>query len=329
MANRFWISGGNGNWSSTTNWSATSGGASGASVPGSSDAALFDALSGSGTATLDISPDIQRLTMTGFSGTLAFGTNKISLNSTGGIFTGSTTCTITGTPVLDATNNTSTARTVAAGAVTEGNSISLNVTAGTGNITLTGNVRDLNFTGFSGNLAGGARTVYGNLTISSAMATAATTSNTTFAATSGAKTITTNGNALNFAVTFNAPGATYNFADAITLASTRVFTFTAGDVRLKNGVTSTVGSFVAPNSAQKSLRSTVSGSQATLSQASGTVNARNLTIKDIRAVGGATFNAFTNRGNIDDGNNDGWNFLSVPFPVFGSIFRLIFKPVIQ
>ena len=42
MANRYWV-GGSGTWdATTTNWSATSGGASGASVPGASDTAVFD-----------------------------------------------------------------------------------------------------------------------------------------------------------------------------------------------------------------------------------------------------------------------------------------------
>ena len=52
MAARYWI-GGAGTWSSanTANWSATSGGAGGASVPGSADTPIFDANSGSGVVT--------------------------------------------------------------------------------------------------------------------------------------------------------------------------------------------------------------------------------------------------------------------------------------
>ncbi len=73
MAARFWVAGGTGNWNDTSNWSATTGGASGASVPGSADTAALDANSGAGTVTLDISPDIQTLTCTGFTGALAFG----------------------------------------------------------------------------------------------------------------------------------------------------------------------------------------------------------------------------------------------------------------
>jgi hypothetical protein len=45
MATRYWV-GGAGNWSSTTKWSASSGGASGASVPTSADDVVFDANSG-------------------------------------------------------------------------------------------------------------------------------------------------------------------------------------------------------------------------------------------------------------------------------------------
>jgi hypothetical protein len=42
MANRYWITTAGGLWNSTANWSTTSGGASGASVPGSSDSVFFD-----------------------------------------------------------------------------------------------------------------------------------------------------------------------------------------------------------------------------------------------------------------------------------------------
>jgi len=45
VADRYWV-GGSGSWNSTSRWSTTSGGASGASVPTSSDNAIFDANSG-------------------------------------------------------------------------------------------------------------------------------------------------------------------------------------------------------------------------------------------------------------------------------------------
>jgi len=53
MANRYWV-GGTGTWdtTNTANWSATSGGAGGASVPGPTDDVFFDANSGTGVLTL-------------------------------------------------------------------------------------------------------------------------------------------------------------------------------------------------------------------------------------------------------------------------------------
>jgi hypothetical protein len=135
----------------------------------------------------------------------------------------------------------------------------------------------------------------------------------TFAATSPV-TITTAGKTFDFPITFNGVGGTFAFQDALTQGSTRNFTITNGTVQLKNGVTSTVGNFVANNSNLKFLQSTTPGSQATLSQAAGTVNVVDLTIRDINAVGGASWNAYTDFENTDAGNNDGWNFsLSPPY----------------
>jgi hypothetical protein len=72
MADRYWV-GGTGTWdeSSTSHWSASSGGATGASVPTVSDAVFFNANSGSGTVT--VNPTIPlycaSLDFTGFVGT--------------------------------------------------------------------------------------------------------------------------------------------------------------------------------------------------------------------------------------------------------------------
>lgn len=82
MANRFWV-GGTGTWNSgsTAFWSTTTGGAGGASVPGTSDVAIFDGSSGGGTVTVD-SPNgagvvtIQALTCGAFTGTLDFSANN-------------------------------------------------------------------------------------------------------------------------------------------------------------------------------------------------------------------------------------------------------------
>jgi len=254
MAARFWVTGGTGNWNDTSNWSLLSGSISGASVPGSADTATFDASSGSGTATLDISPNIQTLTMTGFTGTLAFGTNTISLNSTGIIFTGATTMTVTGTPQIICTNSSATARTITPGAVTEANSISFRITAGTGGITTsTGSYRDLDFTdginptGFAGSLGGAAATIYGNFKASTGMIQNASTSALTFAATSGTKTIDTAGVTFDRPFTFNGVGGTFQLASALTSGSTRTTTLTNGTLDLASYTLST-GIFSSANS---------------------------------------------------------------------------------
>ena len=79
MANRFWV-GGTGLWSgsNTVNWSATSGGTSGASVPVATDDVYFDANSGGGTCTVSTaSQGGQSLSFTGVSGTSNYTGNLI------------------------------------------------------------------------------------------------------------------------------------------------------------------------------------------------------------------------------------------------------------
>ena len=196
------------------------------------------------------------------------------------------------------------------GGRTEARAVSFKVINGTDSIdTFTNSViKDLDFTGFSGTLVNRVRDVYGNLTISTGMTLAAGSNTTTFAVTSGTQQITTNGKTVDFPLTFNGVGSTFAFQDGLTQGSTRAFTITNGTVQLKDGVTSTVGSFVTSGTNQKFLQSTTPGSQATISQASGTVDASFLTIQDSNATGGATWNAFVNQQNIDAGNNDGWDF---------------------
>ena len=261
MANKYWAAGVSGNWNSILSWSDFAiGTPAGAVVPGTGDAVFFNAASGTVTATLDISPDVQTLTMTGFTGTLAFGTNTISLNSTGTVFTGATTMTVTGTPQIICTNATATARTITPGAVTEANSISFRVTAGTGSVVFTTaqSVRDLDFTdgtnptGFAGALGNSANTIYGNLKASTGMTVTAGTGTWTFAATSGTKTINTAGVTFDKPFTFNGVGGTWQLQDALTSGATRICTLTAGTLDL-NGYTLTTGTFSSSNSNTRTL----------------------------------------------------------------------------
>jgi hypothetical protein len=195
------------------------------------------------------------------------------------------------------------------------NSINVSVTAGTDTFALQGSrfYKDVNLTGFAGSFTVTNYTIFGSFTMSSGATPSVSNNGPTFAATSPV-TITTAGKTFDFPITFNGIGGTFAFQDALTQESTRNFTITNGTVQLKNGVTSTVGNFVANNSNLKFLQSTTPGSQATLSQAAGTVNVVDLTIRDINAVGGASWNAYTDFENTDAGNNDGWNFsLSPPY----------------
>lgn len=257
MAARFWV-GGTGNWSDTARWSATSGGVGGQSVPGSADTVTFNAASSAGTATVDSNVTVQTLTMTGYTGTLAFGTNSISLNGTAGtVFTGATTHSVSGTPVINVTQTGGSAITVIPGAVTEANSISFNFTGGTYNLTFLATAsnaaRNVNFTGYAGSLVGFSTCfIYGSLTLSTGMSLSSSTSATTFAATSGPQVITTNGKTLDFPVTFNGVGGTWQLADALTLGSTRTLTLTNGTLNLNNKAVVT-GFFSSNNSNTRTI----------------------------------------------------------------------------
>jgi hypothetical protein len=365
MAARFWV-GGSGTWdnSSTANWSATTGGASGASAPTTADTATFDSNSGtaatvtvastaaSSSTTVNKSDIVLSLsgspTLCTSAGTLTLTTGAINLNGntlTIGRFTSSNSntrsiafgvgsvaltgnaaaiwnvqiadnFTYTGTPTVNCTYSGSTGtRTILHGNTSggvEANSISYNISAGTDILTFANSskVKSIDFTGFAGttNLGGGTFNIFGGLKISSGMTLPTGTSTVTFSATSSTQQITTAGKTFDFPLAFNGNGGTFAFQDALTQGSTRAFTITNGTVQLKAGVTSTVGAFATSGSTQKFLQSTSAGVQATLTQAGGTVNANNLTIKDISAIGGATWNAYTTNSNVDAGNNLGWDF---------------------
>jgi len=222
----------------------------------------------------------------------------------------------TGTPnvVSNYAGSTGT-RTISHGGTsggTEANAVSISVTAGSDAVAVLGTLKNLIFTGFAGTLNSNNRTLYGNLTLGAGMTIAASASNTTFAATSGVQQITSNGKTLDLPLVFNGVGGTFAFQDALTQGSTRAFTIINGTVQLRAGATSTVGAFTTSGANQKFLQSTAAGTQATLSQASGTVSANFLTVRDINATGGATWNAFYSNGNNDAGNNTGWNFGGTP-----------------
>lgn len=247
---------------------------------------------------------------------IAFGIGNITLtgNATTIFNTASSgNLTYTGTPTFNCTYAGPTGtRTIASGSVIAASSFSFNISAGSDTVSISNGVLSLNFTGFSGTLANNIIYCYGSFTASAGMTFTAGVNALEFNSTSAGNTISSAGKTFNFPLIFNGIGGEWAFQDALTQGSTRAFTFTNGTVQLKNGVTSTVGAFATSGTNQKFLQSTTSGSQATLSQASGTVNASYLTIKDINATGGATWNALWSNNNVDLGNNTGWFFGDQP-----------------
>jgi len=256
MANRYWV-GGNSTWDGTAGlkWALTSGGAGGQAVPTTSDTVFFNGNSGTLSVPIGTGAVCSTLTMTGFTGQLAFGTNTITVAGSGTVFTGATSYGVSGTPLILVTNATATARTINAGSVTEANSISFNINNGGSTLTVTGAVRDLIFSGsFAGSFPNGALTIYGNLTFKLGMTITAGTSTRTFAATSGTQTITSATRNLDFPLTFSGT-ATYQLQDALAVGTTtsRTITLTSGTLDLNGFVLTNFGIFSSSNSNTRSI----------------------------------------------------------------------------
>jgi hypothetical protein len=246
---------------------------------------------------------------------IAFGVNNITTTGSGTVWTTATVTNFsyTGTPTVNISNNSATATTVSTGAMTEAQALNFNYTTGTYTLTDTASVyKSVNFTGFAGTIPNSVRTIYGSLTISTGMTLTAGTNTTTFASTSSGNTITSAGKTQDYPITFNGVGGVWTCQDALTLGSTRALTMTNGTLNLNSGATSTVGSFVTSGTNQKYLGASTPGSQATISDASGTNTVNYLTIIDSVATGGATWNSLWTDNNVDNGNNSGWVFGDAP-----------------
>ncbi len=106
-ANRYWIASSSASWTSTANWSTASGGPSGASVPGTSDVAIFDN-NGLGNCSIPSAMTIGGLTInSGYTGNITQGAVAITIagnaSFAGGTFTGSSNAmTINGTVTISA-----------------------------------------------------------------------------------------------------------------------------------------------------------------------------------------------------------------------------------
>jgi hypothetical protein len=251
--------------------------------------------------------------------TIAFGTGQISCTGTGTVWTTATATglTTTGTQVVNVTSVGSTAITVSTGQLSEANSISFNFTGGTYVLTIFFGVsttaRNVDFTGFAGTLGStGTGIIYGNLTLSTGMTLTAVVNAMTFAGTSGTQQITTNAKTIDFPLTFNGVGGTFQLQDALTMGSTRTATLTNGTLNL-NGQTLTVGTafttatgtknltfnggtLVCPTAATTAFNNaSPTGFTTTAGTGTGTISMTAATAKTF-VGGGSTFNCTLNQG---------------------------------
>jgi hypothetical protein len=123
MADRYWVTGGNGVWTDTSNWSATSGGSSGASAPTNSDNAFFDR-----SATYTVTGNATALNLLVSAGTVTF---NLGINGFGG--TGATYFTFnSGTVAAFTATSTTTFSTTSGSTLTiTTNGVALTGTGGT------------------------------------------------------------------------------------------------------------------------------------------------------------------------------------------------------
>jgi hypothetical protein len=139
MAIRYWV-GGSGTWdaSSTANWSTSSGGASGASVPGAADTVLVDANSGSSfTITLGADASITFLT-------ISITASSATLNLGGYNLTTSNTCTLSGYAVVNVGTGALTVFSLSQSGANSNVSVNTGVLTCTSTYTFTGGTLNLN-----------------------------------------------------------------------------------------------------------------------------------------------------------------------------------------
>ena len=265
--------------------------------------------------------------------TIAFGTGQITCTGTGTAWSTSTVTglTTTGTQVVNVTSVGSTAITVTPGALSQANSISFNFTGGTYALTFLSNpghtARNVDFTGYAGTLGSTSNAViYGNFKLSSGITLSSSFLEMRFGATSGTQQITTNAKTIDFPLTFNGVGGTFQLQDSLTMGSTRTATLTNGTLDL-NGKTLTVGTAFTTATGTKNLTfnggtlvcpdpNTTSFNNAaptnfttTAGTGTGTISMTAATAKTF-VGGGSTFNCTLNQGGAGTLTIEGSNTFS-------------------
>ena len=352
MADRYWVLG-TGTWDSTTttNWSTSSGGSGGASVPTASDNVFFDANSNVGTGaftcTMANSPRVcNDFTASGLDGAMTLAGLGIALTVSGSLtfqatnftrtYTGRTTFNATTTGKTITTNGASLVQVAingVGGKWTLGsalNSTSIvflqNGTLDLNGLTLTAGIqfqtalgtKNLTFNGATLVCTSATTTAFNNLNPTNFTTTAGTGVGTISMTAATAKTFVGGGS------TFN---CTLNQGDAGDLTITGSNTFSNITNTYKStGATSilftagTTNTFTDWNASGESTRlltiGSVTAASHTLSKASGTVSSDFLSISRSTATGGAAWYAGAN--STDGGNNSGWIFTAPPATATGN-----------
>lgn len=313
MASRFLITGGGSvTWTAvnTAIWSASSGGATGASVPVDGDTVTMDASSGGGTVTLGYSPTVTSITMGAFTGTFDASTFSPTMDTFSGTGTGVRTLTMgSGTwtlrgnnatiwTIATATNLTFSAgtstvncsysgatgtRTLIGGSLTYNN---FSFTAGSDIVSFNSStfiIANLNFSGFTGTWSGNIISLTGNLTLGTGMTASTSTNTLSFVGTSGTEVLRSNGVQFNRPITIAATtGVTIQLFDALDMggASSRTLTLTTGNFNANN-FNVTCGAFSSSNSNTRVL---------TMGSGTWTLTGNAATIWNVGTTTGLTFN---------------------------------------
>jgi len=342
MANRYWVLG-TGTWdsTSTTNWSTSSGGAGGASVPTASDNVFFDAnsnvLATAFTVTMATSTRFcNDFTASGLDGAMTLAGASIGLAVSGSLFWPATnfTRTYTGLTTFRATTTGKTITTngVAFGAVTfdgVGGGWSLGSALSCTTLTLTNGTLDL--AGYTATLSLRLTTLTGtkNLTFNGGTILCTNTSATAFNNGAPINFTTTAGTGTGVismtsasAKTFVGGGSTFNCtlnqggAGALTITDSNTFsnitnTVQPASIIFTAGTTNTFTNFNLAGTAGNLITiGSATAASHTLSKASGTVSSDFLSISRSTATGGAGWYAGANSTN--GGNNSGWIFTAPP-----------------
>ena len=330
MADRYWV-GGNGVWSSTntTNWSATSGGAGGASVPTSLDNVYINTSSGplslEVTTATGYTPVCYTFTMS--RGTLSpgiiFNTPFVIGDVSGGANSGNFSITsgnvVYFAPIRIQGSTTGTPSTFSSPA---DSSIQADVEFASGSVQLTSNI---NISIYNILVKNGATfDVSGRSIIASDLEVESsgtlTTSSSFFTLRvwtlrSGAVVNSSGISILRVNVAFNDfgptsrtyPSVAFTSVPSVDVPASVTFTaFALSGMRVKAGQTIYVDTLTNPSTSVQTLSTSNSPGQFTLSSPSGTKTLSFLNISNCNATGGATWVAPTS--SVDSGNNTGIQF---------------------